>query len=458
MPRITKTEGTFTKRTLYRHKQPTIFSSVTQNFSFWVATMTLFAFVVGNMVGQHGWYAFWRSVLGKVDDSLITFNGMVTPIERVPDYGKWVKYGSIPEDATYRMVPQDALVPLPLYKVDEQRKSYDEELPDDVYSMGNLGSYDTGADGGGSHVGVDIRTPMDTPIRAVANGVVETTRELTDGYGRYIVIRHPNVPDPSDPLQRRRATYYSIYAHLDEIDVSEGDIVHKGQQIGLSGQSGFASGPHLHFQIDNDQAPWHPYWPFTSTEATQAHMTFTQAVNAKLNQAEGAKFTVSPMLFVQQFEEYRPQQTIAQNGVETTTVISERNLTLGERVNARAEARRKKLAQQTSSNASTPTYAQANEQEATVDPVVHDATDAPSSSPSPNVASIEIDHDGSFNRGWEKITITARDAQGTIVPRPQFPGIIVLRANFGDAEFRPAELKDRDFQDFPERFPAALSG
>jgi hypothetical protein len=55
MPRITKTEGTFTKRTLYRHKQPTIFSSVTQNFSFWVATMTLFAFVVGNMVGQHGY-------------------------------------------------------------------------------------------------------------------------------------------------------------------------------------------------------------------------------------------------------------------------------------------------------------------------------------------------------------------------------------------------------------------
>ena len=60
-----------------------------QKSSFFIAAVSLTAFVAGNMVGEHGWYAFWKSVMGKYDDSLITYTGTVMPITMVPDYSKW---------------------------------------------------------------------------------------------------------------------------------------------------------------------------------------------------------------------------------------------------------------------------------------------------------------------------------------------------------------------------------
>lgn len=95
------------------------------------------------------------------------------------------------------------------------------------------------------HRGVDIRTPCGTPVVATAPGRVIFS-ENTRGSGNTIKISH------GGGLLTR-------YAHLSHRDVSVGDRVAAGQQIGLSGASGLRStGPHLHFEIWQDQVPRNP--------------------------------------------------------------------------------------------------------------------------------------------------------------------------------------------------------
>ncbi len=82
---------------------------------------------------------------------------------------------------------------------------------------------------------------------------------------KYIIIRHDNVP-----LNGSKTTLYSGYLHLSEILIKEGTKIKKGDMIGRVGMTGIATTPHLHLQIDTNDAPFHPYWHFTSTEAKNA--------------------------------------------------------------------------------------------------------------------------------------------------------------------------------------------
>ena len=86
------------------------------------------------------------------------------------------------------------------------------------------------------HQGIDYGTPLGTPILASADGTVDFTANLTVGYGKYIRLRH-------------QEGYISLYAHLSEINVREGQAVSKGQVIGKSGSTGNSTGPHLHFEV-----------------------------------------------------------------------------------------------------------------------------------------------------------------------------------------------------------------
>ncbi|MDD5740297.1 MAG: hypothetical protein PHO20_06040, partial [Candidatus Peribacteraceae bacterium] len=58
---------------LHRAAEPHAFHYLAQRTSFWVAILSLLAFVTGNMIGQHGWQVFWKSVMGRDDDSLIVY-------------------------------------------------------------------------------------------------------------------------------------------------------------------------------------------------------------------------------------------------------------------------------------------------------------------------------------------------------------------------------------------------
>lgn len=86
------------------------------------------------------------------------------------------------------------------------------------------------------HKGFDIADPrVGTPILAVADGVVESTKTAYD-YGMYVRIRH-------------RFGFRSLYAHMSSIRVSVGERVSQGQMIGTLGSTGLSTGPHLHLEL-----------------------------------------------------------------------------------------------------------------------------------------------------------------------------------------------------------------
>jgi hypothetical protein len=416
------------------------------------------------MLGQHGWYAFWKSVLGRVDDSLIVYTGTVSPIEMVPDYEKWAQYGGDVENHTYRQVPQDVFVYLPTYKSATQREvNILHGRGNDVYSVGYLGSYATGAENSGSHPAADIRAPEGTPVKNIMNGVVSEIKE-GGGFGNVIVVRHPNVPDPSNPA--KLTTLYSSYAHLSAIYVEKGAIVHKGEHIGDSGSTGYASGPHLHFQIDREDAPWHPYWPFTASEAERENMSFADAVNAGLYKARGYLYTVNPMLYVQ--ANYSPvETTIVRKKREEKPEIAKKKpnvfLSVAQRkaqriaqlLSRREERLRLRLARRAVKVE--PDVVLVEEPKANDDEIITSTEEVATSTNNPaiiqrmtsgNVASVEIRHDGEYSgRGWEKIVITVLDADGNPVANPTMSSDIYLRTAYGDAEYRPSIISPLDFEE-----------
>ncbi|MDB5820217.1 MAG: peptidase [Rhizobacter sp.] len=85
------------------------------------------------------------------------------------------------------------------------------------------------------HKGIDYGAPTGTPVRTVGDGIVEFAG-WQNGYGNVVEITHSN----------NRST---TYAHLSRIDTHKGDRVSQGQIVGLVGSTGWATGPHLHFEV-----------------------------------------------------------------------------------------------------------------------------------------------------------------------------------------------------------------
>lgn len=86
-----------------------------------------------------------------------------------------------------------------------------------------------------AHLGTDFAATTGTPARTVGDGVVEFAG-VQNGFGNVIFIKHGN----------NRET---VYAHLSKILVQRGQNVSQGQTIGLVGATGWATGPHLHFEV-----------------------------------------------------------------------------------------------------------------------------------------------------------------------------------------------------------------
>lgn len=86
-----------------------------------------------------------------------------------------------------------------------------------------------------AHLGTDLAAPAGTPVRTVGDGVVDFAG-VQNGYGNVIYVKHAN-------------QHETVYAHLSRIDVRKGESVSQGQTIGAVGQTGWATGPHLHFEF-----------------------------------------------------------------------------------------------------------------------------------------------------------------------------------------------------------------
>ena len=86
-----------------------------------------------------------------------------------------------------------------------------------------------------AHLGTDFAAPTGTPARTVGDGVVSFAG-VQGGYGNVVFIRHRN-------------GHETVYAHLSRINVRVGQNVGQGETIGLVGATGWATGPHLHFEF-----------------------------------------------------------------------------------------------------------------------------------------------------------------------------------------------------------------
>lgn len=86
------------------------------------------------------------------------------------------------------------------------------------------------------HRAVDVAAPIGTLVTAADRGVVIRAGWNNQGYGRFVIIDH-------------NIDYITLYAHLSEILVAEGQVVGQGQAIGRVGSTGNSTGPHLHFEI-----------------------------------------------------------------------------------------------------------------------------------------------------------------------------------------------------------------
>ena len=96
------------------------------------------------------------------------------------------------------------------------------------------------------HTGVDIAAAEGTAIHAAADGVV-TEAGWSDSYGNYLVVEHSS-------------GFSTKYAHCSQLIARAGDVIRKGERIGLVGSTGISTGPHLHFETWVDGLKADPLW------------------------------------------------------------------------------------------------------------------------------------------------------------------------------------------------------
>jgi murein DD-endopeptidase MepM/ murein hydrolase activator NlpD len=118
------------------------------------------------------------------------------------------------------------------------------------------------------HYGQDFSVPYGTEVYATGDGTIIESGWNPGGFGNYIVIDH------GYGLQ-------STYGHLSQIKVSKGANIKRGDMIGLSGNSGTSSGPHLHYQIDQFGEHKNPVNFFNNDISVEEYNEMIQALGSK---------------------------------------------------------------------------------------------------------------------------------------------------------------------------------
>lgn len=95
------------------------------------------------------------------------------------------------------------------------------------------------------HEGIDLTCPKGTSIIAPGEGVVVSVNGHGRGYGNHVVVSHGY-------------GYETLYAHMSKISVHEGQKVERGTVLGQVGETGFATAPHLHYEVHIDGQPVNP--------------------------------------------------------------------------------------------------------------------------------------------------------------------------------------------------------
>jgi murein DD-endopeptidase MepM/ murein hydrolase activator NlpD len=109
------------------------------------------------------------------------------------------------------------------------------------------------------HTGVDIAGPQNEPVLAADDGQVVLAATGASGYGNYVVLSHGQ-------------GLTTLYGHLNQILVKQGDHVSQASPIGLEGSTGNSTGPHVHFEVRVNGVPINPatYLPSGTPSPTRA--------------------------------------------------------------------------------------------------------------------------------------------------------------------------------------------
>ena len=161
------------------------------------------------------------------------------------------------------------------------------------------------------HTGIDYGCPKGTPILASNDGEVMAAGWDLTGFGFRVILKHPD----------GRAT---LYGHLDSIGVNVGDKVKQGQEIGISGDTGKATGPHLHFESRYKWNDYTSHFPpynlpmmtvddsiseqFGKTEQLKGAETFSEGDLLKVQNTLGVKAFFDPAFSYERVTSY-PQGT-----------------------------------------------------------------------------------------------------------------------------------------------------
>lgn len=224
------------------------------------------------------------------------FEGTIMPILYIPDWSK-AQYQN--KTMKFSDIPISDFIPLPIYNSEDLLNITDTSknslITHYTYITPYMGSYRLNyKEYDGSHNAIDIRAPIGTPVLSIANGVVIRTIESDSTGNKLVVIRHDNVK-----IHWKIQNIYSGYLHLSEISVVEGKKIQKGDMLGRVGMTGIATTPHLHIQIDTEDAPFHPYWPFSTSDSKSNGLSFFDSINAGLGKENAIKYSINPMEFIE---------------------------------------------------------------------------------------------------------------------------------------------------------------
>jgi murein DD-endopeptidase MepM/ murein hydrolase activator NlpD len=134
-----------------------------------------------------------------------------------------------------------------------------------------------------AHLGVDYAAPTGTPVRSVGDGVVDFAG-TQNGFGNVVYVKHRN-------------NHVTVYAHLSKINVTRGQSVSQGQNVGLVGSTGWATGPHLHFEFRVNGMHQDP---LTIAQQSEAVPVSAASMAAFQSQAASMRLQLSAAASVQQ--------------------------------------------------------------------------------------------------------------------------------------------------------------
>jgi murein DD-endopeptidase MepM/ murein hydrolase activator NlpD len=118
------------------------------------------------------------------------------------------------------------------------------------------------------HNGQDFRVPYGTEVYATGDGKVIESGWNSGGFGNCIVIDHGY-------------GFQTVYGHLSDIKVTKGQVVKRGDRIGISGSSGLSSGPHLHYQVEQFGKHENPINFFNNDVNAEEYIDMIQAFESK---------------------------------------------------------------------------------------------------------------------------------------------------------------------------------